>query len=79
MAARLPLVRVGGRTRQLPAGDTVVAPMTGATQTSGGAAGLVPAPAAGDDVKFLTGAGTYVTAAGSGVSLALAQATALSF
>jgi hypothetical protein len=29
---------------------------------SGGAKGLVPAPAAGDATKFLTGAGTYATA-----------------
>lgn len=33
---------------------------------SGGTKGLVPAPAAGDATKFLTGAGTYSTPAGSG-------------
>ena len=33
--------------------------MTGATGSAAGAAGLVPAPAAGDNEKFLTGGGTY--------------------
>ncbi|MBC2655138.1 hypothetical protein H7A76_06775, partial [Pseudomonas sp. MSSRFD41] len=33
--------------------------MTGATATAGGTKGLVPAPSAGDQAKFLTGAGTY--------------------
>ncbi|NMY67287.1 hypothetical protein [Pseudomonas sp. WS 5414] len=33
--------------------------MAGATATAGGVKGLVPAPAAGDQAKFLTGAGTY--------------------
>lgn len=35
--------------------------MTGATSSLAGASGLVPAPAAGDDVKFLSGAGTWET------------------
>ena len=69
MAARRPLVRVSGRTRQLPAGDTLsgIAAMIGATSAVGGTAGLVPAPAAGDNVKFLTGAGNYAAAAGGSV------------
>ena len=33
--------------------------MTGASASSAGAVGLVPAPAAGEQDKFLTGAGTY--------------------
>ncbi|MFQ6777796.1 MAG: hypothetical protein ACLRFI_00655 [Alphaproteobacteria bacterium] len=33
--------------------------MTGATSSANGAAGLVPAPAQGDQGKFLTGAGTW--------------------
>jgi hypothetical protein len=36
---------------------------------SGGVAGLVPAPAAGDASKFLTGAGTWVAAGGGGDAL----------
>lgn len=34
--------------------------MTGATSSAAGAAGIVPAPAAGDDTKVLSGAGTWV-------------------
>ncbi len=34
--------------------------MTGASSSANGAAGLVPAPAQGDQGKFLTGAGTWV-------------------
>jgi hypothetical protein len=33
--------------------------MTGATAEDDGASGLVPAPSAGDEAKFLTGAGTF--------------------
>ena len=33
--------------------------MTGATASTAGTHGLVPQPAAGDNVKFLTGAGTF--------------------
>lgn len=47
--------------------DTVVAElsdlpgvMTGATSSTAGISGLVPAPAAGDDTKVLSGAGTWV-------------------
>lgn len=42
--------------------DTTYSTMTGATSSVAGAAGLVPAPAAGDDGKFLTGGGVYTTA-----------------
>lgn len=35
--------------------------MVGATAVAAGAPGLVPAPAAGDNDKFLTGAGTYAS------------------
>lgn len=34
--------------------------MTGATSSAAGTAGIVPAPAAGDDTKVLSGAGTWV-------------------
>lgn len=36
--------------------------MRGATSTTAGSAGLVPAPAAGDQAKFLTGSGTWEAA-----------------
>lgn len=36
--------------------------MKGATSTAAGSAGTVPAPAAGDQNKFLTGSGTWTTA-----------------
>lgn len=39
--------------------------MTGATSSAAGAAGVVPAPAAGDENKVLTGAGAWVDMAGS--------------
>ena len=45
------------RTKQ--AIGALVPTMTGATDEDDGASGLVPAPAAGDDAKFLTGAGTF--------------------
>lgn len=43
--------------------------MTGATSGAAGTAGIVPAPAAGDDTKFLKGDGTWasVSAGGGGV------------
>lgn len=50
--------------------------MTGATSGTAGAHGLVPAPAAGDEGKFLSGAGTWMTvtsggsySAGNGISI----------
>ena len=38
--------------------------MTGATSSAAGTAGVVPAPAAGDEGKFLKGDGTWATAGG---------------
>lgn len=43
--------------------------MTGATATTDGAAGLVPAPQAGDENKFLRGDGKWVEVATSDVDL----------
>lgn len=40
--------------------DTTYSDMTGATSSTAGAHGLVPAPSAGDDAKVLSGAGTWV-------------------
>lgn len=45
---------------------TAPAVMTGATSSTAGTSGLVPAPAAGDDTKFLSGDGTYKTVSGGG-------------
>lgn len=43
--------------------NTMSAPsvMTGATSSTAGTSGLVPAPSAGDQTKYLTGAGTWQT------------------
>lgn len=40
--------------------------MTGATSSTAGTSGLVPAPAAGDENKVLSGAGTWVNQSGGG-------------
>jgi len=40
--------------------------MTGATDSTAGTAGLVPQPQAGDEAKFLNGAGTWAEAGGGG-------------
>lgn len=50
-------------TYTVSATDTTYSNMTGATSGTAGAAGLVPAPAAGDQDKVLTGAGTWDTRA----------------
>lgn len=44
--------------------DTTYSAMTGATSSTAGASGLVPAPAAGDEAKVLSGAGTWVSQTG---------------
>lgn len=45
----------------ISATDTTYSTMTGATPSTAGASGLVPAPAAGDDTKFLSGDGLWKT------------------
>lgn len=52
---------------QLSATDTTYGDFTGATSTTAGTAGLVPAPAIADAGKFLKADGTWATAGGSGV------------
>lgn len=47
--------------------------MQGATSASAGVHGLVPAPAAGDEHKVLSGAGTWEEMSGGGVSYSLAE------
>lgn len=46
---------------QLSATDTTYSDFTGADGTTAGAHGLVPAPAAGDNTKYLAGDGTWKT------------------
>ena len=53
-------------TYTVSATDTTYSNMTGATSSTAGAAGLVPAPAAGDENKVLSGAGTWVAQSGGG-------------
>jgi hypothetical protein len=45
--------------------STSLTDFEGATPSSGGAAGQVPAPSAGDDEKFLRGDGTWATPTGN--------------
>lgn len=49
----------------LSATDTTYSDFTGATSSIAGAHGLVPAPAAGDEIKFLKGDGTWETINGN--------------
>lgn len=44
--------------------DTTYSVMTGATTSAAGTSGLVPAPAAGDNTKYLRGDGTWAEAGG---------------
>lgn len=64
----LPIESIGANltldntTGELSATDTTYSDFTGATGSAAGAHGLVPAPAAGDQTKFLCGNGTWATA-----------------
>ena len=51
--------------------------MTGATSGTAGTAGYVPAPAAGDESKFLQGDGTWATVSGGGATLSMQDWNAL--
>lgn len=59
-------VNYSSGTYTISATDTTYSNMTGATSGTAGAAGLVPAPAAGDESKFLQGDGTWATVSGGG-------------
>lgn len=59
----------------LSATDTTYSAFTGATGSTAGTAGLVPAPAIGDDTKFLSGNGQWTTV--SQYSLPIASANDL--
>lgn len=52
---------------------TGVGDMHPATATTAGAHGLVPAPQAGDETKFLTGGGTFESPTGGGVDYSLTE------
>ena len=58
--------------------DTTYSAMTGATSSTAGASGLVPAPAAGDEAKVLSGAGTWVNQSGGGASTVIYYANSTS-
>ena len=55
-------IKVNGKYFVPPLSSTIVSvsSMTGATSSAAGTSGLVPAPAAGDEAKFLRGDGTWV-------------------
>lgn len=57
----------------IPSQDTTYSDMTGASASTAGAHGLVPAPEAGDEAKFLRGDGTWATVASGGPSTAFAE------
>ncbi|MBO4745712.1 MAG: hypothetical protein J5613_01410, partial [Alphaproteobacteria bacterium] len=56
-------VQVNGTALNITNKAVNITNMTGATSSVAGTAGLVPAPAAGDEAKFLRGDGTWGTAA----------------
>lgn len=56
-------IQINGTT--ISATDTTYSAFTGASSGTAGTSGLVPAPAAGDNTKFLSGDGTWKTASTS--------------
>lgn len=69
-------ITISGST--ISATDTTYSVMTGATSSTAGVSGLVPAPAAGDEAKVLSGAGTWVNQSGGGVSTVIYYANSTS-
>lgn len=57
----------------LSATDTTYSAMTGATSGAAGTSGLVPAPAAGDNVKYLAGDGTWKSVSAYALPIASAN------
>ena len=68
-------VQVNGTDLSIASKKVNIVNMTGATDSAAGLAGLVPAPAAGDDTKFLSGDGTWKTV--SVYNLPIASASTL--
>lgn len=58
--------------------DTTYSAFTGASSSTAGTSGLVPAPAAGDEAKVLSGAGTWVNQSGGGASTVIYYANSTS-
>lgn len=63
-------ITINPNTNVISATDTTYSDVTGATSQTAGAHGLVPAPAAGDEGKFLKGDGTWDTVSAGSASLA---------
>jgi len=61
----------------IPSTNTTYSAMNGATASAAGAAGLVPAPAAGKQASFLRGDGTWVVPTNTTYSVATASANGL--
>ena len=61
----------------IPGSNTTYSAMTGATASAAGAAGLVPAPAAGNNDEFLRGDGTWATPTNTTYSAATQSAAGL--
>lgn len=68
-------IQIAADGKTISATDTTYSDFTGATSLAAGTAGLVPAPAAGDDTKFLSGNGLWTTV--SQYSLPIASANTL--
>lgn len=64
-------VQINGST--ISATDTTYSDFTGATSLAAGTAGLVPAPVAGDETKFLSGNGLWTTVAQYSLPIASAN------
>lgn len=54
-------IQIAADGKTISATDTTYSTMTGATSQDAGTSGLVPAPAAGDDTKYLSGDGLWKT------------------
>lgn len=64
-------IQINGST--ISATDTTYSNYTGATSQTAGTAGLVPAPAAGDETKFLSGNGQWTTVSQYSLPIATAN------
>ena len=62
-------IQIASDGKTISATDTTYTAMTGATSSTAGTSGLVPAPVAGDDTKYLSGDGTWKTINASSVTV----------